>query len=93
MQRFGATAISTDQVGLALLQSDWQKACDLILGTRDGDPDDVLEARKIFAETKDAKKALSMMPKFMVAERARAFRFRDDLRNTLICRGSFASVC
>ncbi|XP_043510231.1 pseudouridylate synthase 7 homolog isoform X1 [Frieseomelitta varia] len=59
MQRFGTVAtIPTYEIGKALLQGKWNEAIDLILKPREGENDeDVVEARKIYAETKDASAA------------------------------------
>lgn len=69
MQRFGTASIPTHAIGLALLRSDWAKAVDLILRPRPGESPDVSEARRVWAEEKNAEKALSLMPRRVVAER------------------------
>ncbi|XP_066588430.1 pseudouridylate synthase 7 homolog [Prorops nasuta] len=56
LQRFGTVAsIPTYEIGKALLQGNWDKAIELILKPRDGEQDrDLVTARQIYAETKDA---------------------------------------
>ncbi|OWA50274.1 Pseudouridylate synthase 7-like protein [Hypsibius exemplaris] len=58
LQRFGTTEVSTMAVGKALLKSDWTAAVELIMRPRDGDNEVLAKCRKIWAETKDAEKAL-----------------------------------
>lgn len=49
--------------GRALLLSNWSEAIDLLLGPRDGEPDDLTAARQYWKDTKDAKGTLKRMPK------------------------------
>lgn len=59
LQRFGTIAeIPTYEIGKALLLSKWDDAIELILKPRSGESHDMSEARRIWAETKDAKAAL-----------------------------------
>eukprot|EP00106_Octopus_bimaculoides_P009109 XP_014776551.1 PREDICTED: pseudouridylate synthase 7 homolog [Octopus bimaculoides] len=69
MQRFGTTSIPTYHIGRALLHSNWKEAVELILKPRDGENDDITEARKIWWETRNAKEALSKAPKCHRLER------------------------
>lgn len=68
MQRFGTFSVSTHQVGAHVLKSDWQTAAELILSPQELAVADSVEARKIWAETRDAAKALAAMPRKCVAE-------------------------
>lgn len=77
MQRFGNSSVPTHAVGLQLLLSNWKEAAKLVLSPRDGDSDDVLSAREAWNTHKDAKKALQLMPKWLVAERCSAFPARS----------------
>ncbi|CAD1471262.1 unnamed protein product [Heterotrigona itama] len=63
LQRFGTVAtIPTYEIGKALLQGKWNEAIDLILKPREGENDeDLIEARKIYEETKDASAAYKRM--------------------------------
>jgi tRNA pseudouridine13 synthase len=69
MQRFGTSSVATHTIGLALLQSRWQDAIDLILSLRKGEHPDCTNARLVWQNEKDAKKALELMPRRSVAER------------------------
>lgn len=72
MQRFGNSSVPTHAVGLKLLQCKWTEAAELVLKERDGDSEEVLRAREEWNLRRDAKKALAMMPKWLVAERCSA---------------------
>ena len=69
MQRFGNSSVPTHAIGLALLQCDWSEAARLILSERDGDAEELRQARQAWNVDKDAKKALQQIPKWAVAER------------------------
>ncbi|GAB1604999.1 pseudouridylate synthase 7 homolog [Argonauta hians] len=69
MQRFGTTSIPTYHIGRALLHSNWKEAVELVLKPRDGENDDIAEARKIWWETRNAKEALCKVPRFWGLER------------------------
>lgn len=83
MQRFGTASIPTHAIGLALLRSDWAKAVDLILRPRPGESPDIAEARRIWLEEKNCEKALSLMPRRVVAERCilESFQKAKSTRN------------
>ncbi|KAF5390713.1 hypothetical protein D9757_002685 [Collybiopsis confluens] len=86
MQRFGTASVPTHAIGLALLQSDWQKAASLILQPRHGEHPDVEAARRAWLEEKDLDKALSLMPRRVVAERCLLQSYKTqkgDSRNAL----------
>eukprot|EP00250_Pteridium_aquilinum_P011521 c20125_g1_i1 orf=439-2703(-) len=70
LQRFGTGAVPTFTVGAALLRGDWEAAVHLILQPRDGERQDVMEARDYFMKTKDADGTLLRMPRQFVTERA-----------------------
>lgn len=92
MQRFGTASIPTHAIGLALLRSDWPKAVDLILRRRPGESPDIDEARRIWAEEKDFDKALSFMPRRVVAERCLLESF-SKMRDTRNMMGAISTVC
>lgn len=62
LQRFGnCHKIPTYMIGKALLASDFNLAVELILREREGEPNHMKEMRKIYSETKSAKKALAAL--------------------------------
>jgi len=62
MQRFGTMAISTHEIGQALLKSDWKTAIELILKPREGEGMEVVRrARKVWWETRNPRKALEIL--------------------------------
>ncbi|XP_074627363.1 pseudouridylate synthase 7 homolog isoform X2 [Acropora palmata] len=63
LQRFGTTSVSTHAIGLALLQSKWSEAIDLLLNPRDGESDILTAARQHWKDTKNAKETLQKIPK------------------------------
>jgi tRNA pseudouridine13 synthase len=69
MQRFGTAAVPTHSIGLALLRSDWQGAVSLILSRRPGEHPDADAARRAWLDDKDLTKALTLMPRKVIAER------------------------
>ena len=71
MQRFGNSSVPTHLVGLALLRTEWKEAARLILHPRDGDSPDIIEARKLWTEKRDARRALDQLPRWLVGERCR----------------------
>jgi tRNA pseudouridine13 synthase len=70
MQRFGTAPIPTHAIGLALLRSDWALATNLILRQREGDPDDTTDSRNALFNDKNLEKAMKLMPRRCVAEKA-----------------------
>lgn len=68
MQRFGTFSISTHEIGKEILKSNWKNAGELILSEQEIVIPQSIEARKIWKETKDAKLALSKMPRKCNAE-------------------------
>ncbi|KAA8899203.1 hypothetical protein TRICI_006372 [Trichomonascus ciferrii] len=70
MQRFGTFSVSTHTVGKYVLNSDWKQVVDLILSEQELVLPESVEARKLWAETRDAAKTLELMPRKCVAEQA-----------------------
>ncbi|CCH59996.1 hypothetical protein TBLA_0C01830 [Henningerozyma blattae CBS 6284] len=70
MQRFGTFSVSTHEIGKELLNENWENAVELILSEQTNVQPKSIEARKIWAETKDAKEALKKMPRQCLAENA-----------------------
>ncbi|XP_062231827.1 multisubstrate pseudouridine synthase 7-like isoform X2 [Phragmites australis] len=70
LQRFGSGSVPTHLVGAALLRGEWKTAVNLILDPREGERDDINEARKHYKEHGDIDKALRNLPRHLVAERA-----------------------
>jgi tRNA pseudouridine13 synthase len=70
MQRFGTSTVPTHVTGLFLLQQKWGEAIDSILSLREGEHPDCAAARLAWLEDKDVAKALELMPRRAVAERA-----------------------
>jgi tRNA pseudouridine13 synthase len=60
MQRFGTGTVASHEVGIAVLQSDWKKAVELILSPENRN--DTREALANFRNTQDAKKAMEQLP-------------------------------
>jgi len=85
MQRFGTASVPTHAVGLALLRSDWKRAVDLILRPRPGEDPSVEAARRAWCDDQDLNRAISLMPRRAVAERALldAFQLMDSDKNLL----------
>lgn len=68
MQRFGTFSISTHTIGKELLLDNWKEAAELILSDQENILPKSKEARQIWAETRDAAKALKLMPRQCIAE-------------------------
>ncbi|XP_017293310.1 pseudouridylate synthase 7 homolog isoform X3 [Kryptolebias marmoratus] len=63
MQRFGTTAVSTQQVGRAILKNDWKEVVDLILKPRPGaEKEFLVRCREEWAKTQDPEAALKKLP-------------------------------
>ncbi|XP_075996852.1 pseudouridylate synthase 7 homolog [Genypterus blacodes] len=63
MQRFGTTAVPTQQVGKAILQNNWKEVVDLILKPRPGaEKEFLVRAREEWAKTQDPEAALRKLP-------------------------------
>lgn len=70
MQRFGTSTVPTHVTGLHILRSNWAEAITSILSLREGEHPDCLRARLHWLEDEDYEKALEVMPRRSVAERA-----------------------
>ena len=92
MQRFGTAYIPTHSIGLALLQSDWHKAVSLILQPRHGEHPDVAAARKAWLDDGDLDKALELMPRRVVAERAILESYKKQKGETRNAMGALSTV-
>lgn len=68
LQRFGLFSISTHQLGIHILRLEWKQAAELILSEQEVMAPLSVEARKIWAETRDPKAALAKMPNRFSAE-------------------------
>ena len=92
MQRFGTASVPTHSVGLALLQSDWHKAVSMILGHRPGEHPDVVAARDAWLVEHDLEKALSLMPRRVVAERCILESYKKQNGETRNAMGALSTV-
>lgn len=92
MQRFGTASVPTHAIGLALLQSNWQKAVDLILQKRYGEHPDVVEAREAWLVDGDLDKALRLLPRRVVAERCILESFQKQNGETRNAMGALSTV-
>jgi tRNA pseudouridine13 synthase len=80
MQRFGQSQhCPTYRIGIAMLKNNWQEAIHLIMDPREGETDVIEEARILWKVTKEYKKALELVPKRWVAERAILHFYSDTL--------------
>lgn len=68
MQRFGTFSVSTHTIGKEILKGNWKAAVELILSDQEFVLPDSKEARQVWTQTKDVKKALELMPRKCVAE-------------------------
>lgn len=82
MQRFGTFSISTHEVGKILLSGDFKLACQLILSEQENVLPLSIDARRIWAETKNAQEALKKMPRQCVAENAILFFLSKRTKDT-----------
>uniref|UniRef100_A0A3Q1IZN8 Pseudouridylate synthase 7 homolog n=1 Tax=Anabas testudineus TaxID=64144 RepID=A0A3Q1IZN8_ANATE len=63
MQRFGTTAVPTQNVGRAILRNDWNEVIDLILKPRPGaEKEFMVRCREEWAKTQDPEAALKKLP-------------------------------
>lgn len=70
MQRFGTHSIPTYVVGISILKGEWREAVEVIMQAKAEDNDRIAEARQVWSEKQDAKKALSLFPFRCIAERS-----------------------
>lgn len=92
MQRFGTASVPTHAIGLALLQSEWHKAVSLILQPRHGEHPDVEAARNAWLVDRDLDRALSLMPRRVVAERCLLESFKKQKGDTRNAMGALSTV-
>jgi len=92
LQRFGSMSVKSHDIGIQLLQGKWQEAIDLILGPRDDESDGMArEARRCWADQKDAKAAHDLFPFRYNAERQILWHFHKQANhNDLV--GALLSV-
>ncbi|EIW67793.1 hypothetical protein TREMEDRAFT_32838 [Tremella mesenterica DSM 1558] len=70
MQRFGTSTVPTHITGLHILRGNWGAAVDSILSLREGEHPTCVAGRLAWLEDQDPVKALELMPRRSVAERA-----------------------
>lgn len=92
MQRFGTAAVPTHTIGLALLKSDWHKAVSLILQVRPGEHPDVIQARQAWLVDRDLDRALSLMPRRVVAERCILESYKKQGGETRNALGALSTI-
>ncbi|KAL0568857.1 multisubstrate pseudouridine synthase 7 [Marasmius crinis-equi] len=92
MQRFGTASVPTHAIGLALLKGDWHKAVSLILQTRYGEHPEVEAARNAWLEEKNLEKALSLMPRRVVAERCILESYKKQNGDTRNAMGALSTI-
>ena len=70
-QRFGSTRPVTPEVGRAVIEDDFEKACDLYLGMEGkSDTEDVWQFRKLWRDCRDANECLEIIPEHLGYERS-----------------------
>ena len=67
LQRFGRGGSKSHEIGRALIKSEWKLAVNLLFTPREGDKDDLVEAKIRFA-AKDYRGALAMLPNSLHSE-------------------------
>ena len=92
MQRFGTAAVPTHTIGLAFLLSDWHKAVSLILQVRPGEHPDVVTAREAWLVDRDLDRALTLMPRRVVAERCILESYKKQGGETRNAMGALSTV-
>lgn len=92
MQRFGTADVPTHAIGLAILQSDWNRAIDLILQKRHGEHPDVVAAREAWLIHGDIDRALELMPRRVIAERCILESYKKQKGDTRNAMGSLSTV-
>ncbi|EGW32736.1 uncharacterized protein SPAPADRAFT_135987 [Spathaspora passalidarum NRRL Y-27907] len=68
MQRFGTFSISSHTLGVHCLKEDWKSCIDLLLSEQESIAPASVEARKVWAETRDPSETLKKLPHFFSAE-------------------------
>ena len=70
-QRFGSPRPVTPEVGRAVVEGDFEKACDLYLGMEgQSDNEDVWQFRKLWRDDRDANACLEIIPEHLGYERS-----------------------
>ncbi|KAH6915349.1 pseudouridine synthase [Coprinopsis sp. MPI-PUGE-AT-0042] len=92
MQRFGTASVPTHAIGLALLKSDWNRAISLVLQKRHGEHPDVAAARDAWLVDRDVDKALSLLPRRVVAERCILESFKKMKGDTRNAMGALSTI-
>ncbi|KAJ8086756.1 multisubstrate pseudouridine synthase 7 [Marasmius tenuissimus] len=92
MQRFGTASVPTHAIGLALLKGDWHRAVSLILQTRYGEHPEVEAARNAWLVEKNLDKALSLMPRRVVAERCILESYKKQNGDTRNAMGALSTI-
>jgi len=83
-QRFGSTRPVTPEVGRAVVEGDFEKACDLYLGMEgQSDNEDVWQFRKLWRDDRDANACLEIIPEHLGYERSILESLVDDPGNWL----------
>eukprot|EP01018_Ginkgo_biloba_P022079 Gb_26326 [translate_table: standard] len=83
LQRFGSGSVPTHMIGAALLRGEWKTAAALILDPRDGERNDIREAREYYKRSMDIDGTLRRLPRHLVAERATLACLKKNLGNYL----------
>ncbi len=70
-QRFGSTRPVTPEVGRAVVEDDFERACDLYLGMEgQSDAEDVWQFRKMWRDSRDAESCLEIIPEHLGYEKS-----------------------
>jgi tRNA pseudouridine13 synthase len=89
-QRFGATRPVTPEVGRAVIEDDYKRACDLYLGMAGHNAtEDVAAFRTMWRKTEDPQKCLEVIPRHLGYERGILERLMKDSENWL---GAYKSL-
>jgi tRNA pseudouridine13 synthase len=89
-QRFGATRPVTPEVGRAVIEDDYKRACDLYLGMAGHNAtEDVAAFRTMWRKTEDPQNCLEIIPRHLGYERGILERLMKDPENWL---GAYKSL-
>ena len=89
-QRFGATRPVTPEVGRAVIEDDYKRACDLYLGMAGHNAtEDVAAFRAMWRKTEDPQNCLEVIPRYLGYERGILERLMKDPENWL---GAYKSL-
>ncbi|XP_015875444.2 multisubstrate pseudouridine synthase 7 isoform X1 [Ziziphus jujuba] len=70
LQRFGSGSVPTFLIGAALLRGEWKTAVSMILDPREGERNEITNARQYYKENNDIEGTLRQLPRYLVAERS-----------------------